>query len=144
MRMSEEGFIKDGFQDRQRLIFLIENDMVKGKFELLYKLFRREVKELSLLGASKIITANLGIRVGIQTMRTLRSKCHEFDKVKGQRLEPMPSFSSTTSHESESGDCHNEYHSIVKEMDEFKPMDAFSEAQSKSNALIKWVGKTNS
>jgi len=141
--MSEEGFIKDGFQDRQRLIFLIENDMVKGKFELLYKLFRREVKELSLLGASKVITANLGIRVGIQTMRTLRSKCHEFDKVKGQRSEPIP-LCAMPSHKSESDSCHNEYHSIVKEMDEFKPMDVFSETLIKSTSLIKWAGKTNS
>lgn len=141
--MSEDGFVKEIFQDRQRLIFLIENDMVKGKFELLYKLFRREVRELSLLGASKVITANLGIRVGIQTMRTLRSKCHEFDKIKGHRLEPMP-LCAMPSHKSESDSCHNEYHSIVKEMEEFKPIDVFSETHNKSSSLIKWAGKTNS
>ncbi len=141
--MSEDGFVKEIFQDRQRLIFLIENDMVKGKFELLYKLFRREVRELSLLGASKVITANLGIRVGIQTMRTLRSKCHEFDKIKGQRLEPMP-LCAMPSYKSESDSCHNEYHSIVKEMEEFKPIDVFSETNNKSSSLIKWAGKTNS
>lgn len=142
--MSEEGFVKEVYQDRQRLIFLIENDMVKGKFELLYKLFRHEVKALSLLSASKMVTANLGIRVGIQTMRTLRSKCHEFDKTKGWRLEPMPLYGSMTSNESEGNSCHNEYHSIVKEMEEFKPMDVFSETLTKSTSLIKWAGKTNS
>ena len=131
-------------QDRQRLIFLIENDMVKGKFELLYKLFGREVKELSLLGASKVISADLGIHVGIQTMRTLRKKCGELDKVKDTRSTPVQRFVSADVQEGANDNCREGYQSIVKEMDGFKPMDVFSEAHSKSPSLIKWADKSNS
>jgi len=142
--MSENGLEKENYQDRQRPIFLIENNMMKGKFELLFKLFRREVKELCLLGASKVISENLGIQVGIQTMRTLRGKCQEFDKVIGQRPERLVASGNSISNDNDSDTRHNQYDSIVKEMEEFKPMDVFSETHNKSFSAIKWAGKTNS
>ncbi len=129
-------------QDRQRLIFLMENDMVKGKFELLYRLFDREVKELSLLGASKVISADLGIHVGIQTIRTLRRKCGEFDK-KDMMSTTVQTVGSADVQEDVNDNCREGYQSIVKEMNGFKPIDVFSEVHSKPPSLIKWADKSN-
>ncbi len=131
-------------EDRQRLIFLLENDMVKGKFELLHKLFVREVKELSLLGASKVISADLGIQVGIQTMRTLRRKCGEFDRMRDMRSTTVQRFGSESIKEELNDNCREGYQSIMKEMDGFKPIDVFSETHSKPLSLIKWADKSNS
>ena len=141
--MSEEGIAMADVPDRQRLIFLIENDMMKGRFELLYKLYRREVKELSLLGAAKVISADLGIQVGIQTMRTLRNKCSEFDKVKDLRSAKGQRPDSANIQQ-EDNNCQDGYQSTVKEMEGFKPMDVFSEGHSKTPSLIKWADKSNS
>lgn len=131
-------------RDRQRLIFLIENDIMKGRFELLYRLYRCEVKELSLLGAAKVISADLGIQVGIQTMRTLRNKCSEFDKAKDWNSAMVQRLGLSDSHVDEDNNCPEGYQSIVKEMEGFKPMDVFSEDHNKTRSLIKWAGKSNS
>ncbi|MPR37402.1 hypothetical protein [Salmonirosea aquatica] len=137
--MVEENFRVDKVQARQRLIFLLKNSMVKGKFELLYKLFHNEVKGLSLLGASKLISAELGIQVGIQTMRTLRIKCHEFENAKRKGLGRSSPFDPPFIQESDGG-----YLSNVKGMEDFRPMDVFAEIHGKSSPLIKWADKTNS
>lgn len=142
--MSVEGFESKHDQDRQMLLFLIEHDMVKGKFKLLYRLFRREVKELSLMGASKVISANLGVEVGIQTMRTLRNKCQEFERGQGRTVEKTTSATDEGDFKIEIDRNDREYRSIIKEMEEFKPMDVFSGSQSNSQSPIKWVGKVNS
>lgn len=140
----EESFKIDRVEARQRLIFLLENDMVKGKFELLYKLFQHEVKVLSLLGASRLISAELGVQVGIQTMRTLRIKCHEFENAKGKGVGRSSSFDSPFIQKSERPKDDGGYPSNAKEMEDFKPMDVFAETHGKSSSLIKWADKTNS
>ncbi len=143
--MVENGFGIDDVQARQRLIFLLENEMVKGKFELLYRLFRHEVKELSLLGASRLISNDLGVQVGIQTIRTLKIKYHKFDNAKGKGLGRSSSFNSSIIQKSERPKSDEGYHSIMKEIEDFKPMDVFADTtHSKIASLIKWADKTNS
>jgi hypothetical protein len=142
--MSEEGFAMAEGRDRQRLIFLIENDMMKGRFELLYRLYQREVMELSLLGAAKVISADLGIQVSIQTMRTLRNKCGEFNKVKDLRSAKVQRPDSADAHQDDDNNFQVGYQSIVKEMEGFKPIDVFSEGHRKTSSFIKWADKSNS
>ena len=117
---------------------------MKGRFELLYRFYRCEVKELSLLGASKVITADLGIQVGIQTMRTLRNKCGEFDKVKDLKSVKGQRPDSADVHKNDDNNYQEGHKSTVKEMEGFKPMDVFSEDHNKTRSLIKWADKSNS
>lgn len=127
-------------QARERLLFLHEHGIQKGRGELLIQLYSREIHELSLVGASKVITQDLGIPVGVQTIRTLRIKQREQKKGVGtggerteSKMEPIPS--------PEDSPKQSLTPDILKG---FKPLDVFAaENQIKPN-LIRWAAQNKS
>ncbi|GAB3179659.1 hypothetical protein [Telluribacter humicola] len=127
-------------QARERLHFLHEHGIQKGRGELLIQLYRREIHELSLVGASKVISQDLGIPVGVQTIRTLRVKQSKQEKGFGtgggrveSTVEPLPSPGNSL-----------EQAGLPDGLNGFKPLDVFADENQIKPNLIRWAAPKKS
>lgn len=126
---------------KERVIFLIENKIQKGRLALLYQLYESEINSLSLAGAAKIISRDLGCPIGIQTIRTLRNKSRDFERnhrTEWEKKNTPTVFSPIQSREQEKG-----MGIAQPDMEGFKPLDVFSEEFLKKQSTIKWAKPTN-
>jgi hypothetical protein len=124
---------------RERLRFLVENHIRKGRHMLFLQLYEQEITGLSLAGAAKIISRDLGFSVGIQTIRTLRRKHKEAKSRKetqGKRYEGSPGSFDTPISELASP---QERGSFLEAVEGFQPLDVFTEEYRQKNSMIKWA-----
>ncbi|HEV7347396.1 hypothetical protein [Telluribacter sp.] len=141
LKMMNVGMTEDlnYSQAKERLLFLIQSRVYKGRFELLYKLFKKEIHELSLQGASKLISKELGNPIGVQTIRTLRKKSHQLKKSVESNGYTESSFRGVSP--TAAGEASPVGNSTpgVSEIENFKPIDVFDKEYKKESSLIKWV-----
>jgi hypothetical protein len=122
---------------RNRLSFLIEHKIRKGRLELLLELYEPEIYGLSLLGAAKVISLDLGHSIGIQTIRTLRKKSRELKGKKGTGWERQDQSDADTPQGK--GPLPAGKRPDMDAMAGFKPLDVFSEEYQRKNSMIKWA-----
>ncbi len=106
---------------------------------LLYQLYQSEIHTLSLVGAAKIITTDLGLPIGIQTIRTLRKKSEIWEKEKRTKWERGEYIPSEERPGTGSGTESAAPPSIVRGLEGFKPLDVFSEEFIRQQSNIKWA-----
>lgn len=124
---------------RNRLSFLVENKIRKGRLELLFELYEPEIYGLSLIGAAKVISLDLGHSIGIQTIRTLRKKSQELKSKKGTGWERQDRWEVDTNSPTGERSLSQGTREDMDAMAGFKPMDVFSEEYQRKNSMIKWA-----
>ena len=125
--------------EKERLVYLMQRNIHKGRLELLYKLYKKEIHELSLQGASKIISKELGYQVGVQTIRSLRIKSQQLRKAEEpsedsesliRRVNPTSMREVATGEHPTPG---------AADIENFKPIDVFDKEYKKEPSLIQWA-----
>lgn len=129
---------------KEKLIFLIENKIQKGRLALMYQLYQPEIHSLSLVGAAKIITKDLGYPIGIQTIRTLRKKSGDFGRDRRTEWEQKGNSAPRKISSIETCNHKKTHDSAPMGLEGFKPLDVFSEEYLKKQSAIKWARPSNS